>query len=81
MNKKEPEIHSHITDLLPEIHPLAFRTIPCQTCSNILHAANNECMRTWVETGKGNYCLLCFIKLLAEEDSLFALEDEIGLEI
>ena len=28
-------------------------------CNELLHAANNECMRTWVETGIGNFCWSC----------------------
>lgn len=60
----EPLIHSHITDCLPVDHPLAFETIYCAcpncACQEMLHAGNNECMQTWVETGKGTFCVPCF---------------------
>lgn len=26
----------------------------------MVHASNNECMQTWVETGEGAYCIRCF---------------------
>jgi hypothetical protein len=65
----EPKIHSHIEDCLEEAHPLAFEQVYCdgrKTDANhdkILHAANNECMQTWVETGRGNFCWKCFCKM------------------
>lgn len=59
---REPQIWSHITDMLPEDHPLAYKTLICTTCRNMVHAGNNECMRTWVETGNGPYCIECFVK-------------------
>ena len=61
MNEKhEPLIHSHITDMLPEDNPLAYETVYCEVCEHMVHASNNECMTTWVESGLGNYCLDCF---------------------
>ncbi len=57
----EPLIHSHITDVLPEGHRLADSNVFCDRCGGILHTWENECMTTWVETGKGNYDLLCFV--------------------
>jgi hypothetical protein len=66
----EPLVHSHIEDGLPPDHPLAEKQVPCAGelggCGKLLHAWNNECMRTWVETGLGNYCLWCFAKLSRE---------------
>jgi hypothetical protein len=59
----EPLIHSHITDELPDAHPLAYKTVDCDKCDVMVHASNNECMQTWVESGKGNYCLACFVSL------------------
>lgn len=56
----EPLIHSHLEDLLPDAHPLAFQSVGCRDCQVLVHAGNNECMRTWVETGRGSYCLACF---------------------
>lgn len=56
----EPLIHSHITDGLPNSHPLAYESVNCAACCESLHAANNECMQTWVESGRGNFCLACF---------------------
>ena len=60
---KEPIIHSHIEDGLPDDHPFADDEVFCKTCNEMLHAANNECMRTWVETGDGYYCIDCFTKV------------------
>lgn len=59
----EPQIHSHITDGLPHMHPLADEQVTCTRCGVLVHAFNNECMQTWVETGLGNYCLVCFCNL------------------
>ena len=57
---KEPIIHSHITDVLPENHPLAYKTVYCDKCGVMVHCGNNECMQTWLETSWGNYCTKCF---------------------
>ena len=57
---REPQIHSHITDVLADEHPLAYDHVECVVCKELVHAANNECMQTWVESGSGNYCLKCF---------------------
>jgi hypothetical protein len=73
----EPQIHSHITDILPTDHRLAFTAIYCGSCKAMLHAFNNECMTTWVESGLGNFCLACFAALPDSD----ALEDEAGLPI
>jgi len=71
----EPNIHSHITDVLDDSHPLAYETVYCDKCrSAMLHAANNECMQTWIETGKGNFCTHCFCTMGIE-----VLEDDMGL--
>ncbi len=56
----EPNIWSHLTDELPSDHPLAREQVYCRRCRALVHAFNNECMQTWVETGKGPYCLACF---------------------
>lgn len=60
----EPVIHSHITDGLPPGHRLAYEYSAhyCTRCETMLHSEPpNECMQTWVETGKGSYCLPCFV--------------------
>ena len=57
---KEPIVHSHITDVLEETHPLSNKTIECDKCKVMVHASNNECMQTWFETEHGNYCTSCF---------------------
>ena len=57
----EPRIHSHVTDCLPERHPLAHTRVRCDRCDSLLHLQSNSCMRTWVETGRGNFCLRCFV--------------------
>lgn len=72
----EPRIHSYITDELPEEHPLAHKATYCIHCAAMLHASNNECMLTWVETGKGNHCLDCFVQM----DRLTEMTDEYGLK-
>ena len=53
-------MHSHITDELPSKHPLANEQVYCKSCGELVHAANNECMQTWVETGDGSFCVTCF---------------------
>lgn len=63
----EPLIWSHITDGLPEDHPLAYEAVFCSVGDGeLLHASNNECMQTWVETGRGAYCLVHFVEAVAE---------------
>ena len=68
----EPIIHSHIEDMLPDDHPLAFEQVHCDAkfphkCNGLLHAANNECMTTWIEFAGKNIC--------AEAFALFLLSD------
>ena len=60
--EQEPLIHSHITDCLPEEHPLADESVYCKECNIMCHAFNNECLTTWVESKWGNYCMECFCK-------------------
>lgn len=60
----EPKIHSHIEDCLDDDHPLAFEQVRCAKCGELVHAGNNECMQTWVETGQGNYCVVCWSVLI-----------------
>lgn len=74
MTLREPVIHSHVTDVLPDEHPLAAQAVYCEVCQGILHCSPNECMTTWVETGVGNYCIECFVKLTNG-----VVEDEFGL--
>ena len=57
----EPLIHSHVTDILPGNHPFADRRVYCTRCDALLHMQTNRCMRTWIESGRGNYCLRCFV--------------------
>ena len=57
---REPRLHSHVTDRLPDRHPLARSRVRCDRCESLLHLPSNSCMRTWVETGVGNFCLRCF---------------------
>lgn len=59
--KKEPIIHSHITDCLPDDHPLVEVSVYCTKCNDMLHSEPpNECMQTWIETEFGNYCAHCW---------------------
>lgn len=55
----EPIIHSHLTDTLPEDHPLAHETVYCRKCGVMVHAFNNECMRTWVQIRGVPFCITC----------------------
>lgn len=71
---RDPKLWSHVSDYLPFGHPLACEQVTCGACGVLVHAGNNECMQTWVETGKGAYCLACFTK--ATET---VVEDEWGL--
>lgn len=74
---KEPIIHSHISDYLPSDNPSAWKGIYCDKCKEeILHAANNRCMQTWIETEFGNFCTKCW-KL---SDMLEILEENLANE-
>jgi len=64
----EPLIHSHITDCLPDDHPLARTNVHCVACSRLVHAFNNETMTTWVESGLGAFCLQCFASQSTGDD-------------
>ncbi len=57
----EPLLHSHVVDRLPKAHSLARTRVRCDRCESLLHLASNTCMRTWVETGHGDFCVHCFI--------------------
>ena len=57
----EPLLHSHVVDRLPDAHPLARARVRCDRCESLLHLSSNSCMRTWVETGQGNFCVRCFV--------------------
>ena len=70
----EPKIHSHIEDVLPDCHPQAYTNLHCKCCNVMVHAFNNECMQTWVETGDGNFCFACFAAVPRE-----VLDDSLGM--
>jgi hypothetical protein len=57
----EPRLHTHVTDCLPTDLPLAHTRVYCDRCATLLHMQTNSCMRTWVESGRGNHCVRCFI--------------------
>ena len=59
--RTEPLLHSHVVDRLPNRHPLARTRVRCNRCESLLHLPSNSCMRTWVETGHGNFCVRCFV--------------------
>ena len=71
----EPKIHSHIEDVLPGDHPLAYEVVCCESCKVMVHAFNNECMQTWIETGNGNFCVPCFFSTVDQKvlDRVFGL--------
>lgn len=77
----EPKIHSHLTDKLPESHPLAYTSIGCKICTTPLHVSHNECMGTWIETGKGNFCFNCFIETLKKENEEQRGEPKFALSV
>jgi hypothetical protein len=62
----EPRLHSRVTGRLPDDHLPATRRVSCERCETILHKQNNSCVRTWLETGNGNYCLYCFVVAVGE---------------
>lgn len=68
----EPVIHSHITDILGEGHPLAYENVYCAMkrehgCNEMLHCSNNECMTTWVEFGGLAVCGRAFALYVLEK--------------
>lgn len=78
---REPLIHTGITDVLPDDHPLAWKHVYCD-CGHgpvrgeLLHASNNENMQPWVETGAGNFTLKCFADFAeASEPEDYALPE------
>jgi len=75
---REPIFHSWITDVLPDKHPDAYRSIYCVECTAMVHAINNECMTPWFETGVGPHCLDCFTRAVNDlnDTDTFALPDE-----
>lgn len=73
---REPLLHTGITDVLPDDHPLAWTTVYCHNtqCREMLHAGNNENMQPWVESGCGHHCLHCFADITdAYEPEVYAL--------
>ena len=65
--RREPLLHTGITDCLPADHPLAWATVYCQECGAMVHGTPNENMCNWVETGKGAWCLQCFARRFADD--------------
>ncbi len=63
--QQEPQIHSHLSDCLPDDHTRAFDQIHCDGCGCLVHAGNNECMTTWFEFRDTNVCAECVGKLPA----------------
>ena len=75
VRRAEPLLHSHVTDGLPADHPLARTRVRCDRCETLLHLQGNSCMRTWLETGRGNFCVRCFLVAaggLARDDTRLA---------
>lgn len=58
---REPLVHSHVADVLPDDHPPAEANVHCDRCGGLLHTQSNDCMTTWIETGRGNYDVVCFV--------------------
>jgi hypothetical protein len=81
MEEKEPVVHSHITDVLPDDHPLAYKTVYCDAkrqhnCNRMLHAGNNECMTTWLEFAGKNVCMVVFAKFTLDVEHGVLSESE-----
>ena len=55
----EPIFH-YFDDCFPDDHKLAWETIYCVNCREMVHCGNNETMQAWFETGVGALCLTCF---------------------
>ncbi len=55
----EPIFHC-FDDCFPDDHKLAWETIYCVNCREMVHCGNNETMQAWFETGVGAVCLTCF---------------------
>ena len=60
MKRSEPIYHSHISDELPEGHPMALASQYCKECKGMVHAFNNECMSPWFEWEDSAICFDCF---------------------
>lgn len=73
MGFADPVLHSFAADVLPDDHPLAFESFGCDGCGVPIHAFNNECMSTWVESTIGNHCVTCFAAGIDSEDNDLAL--------
>jgi hypothetical protein len=71
----DPILHSHIEDGLPDDHLQAWQQVRCNVCWALVHAGNNECMSTWVETGEGAFCIKCFANI----QDVDVLEYEYGI--
>jgi hypothetical protein len=54
-------MHSQVVDRLPDRHPLARTRVCRDRCESLLHLPSNSCTRTRVETGHGNFLVLCFV--------------------
>ena len=67
---KEPAIHSQILNALPDAHPLAYEDVSCEKCGDPIHTAKNACVSLWVETGRGCYCMQCFVYLAIHENMI-----------
>ena len=68
MDLREPVCHSHITDCLPDDHPLAYERVHCNKCGEMVHC-ENECMQTWFEVSHSAVlCGECFAEYLLKSN-------------
>lgn len=85
--RPEPKIHSDINECgsLTSEHPLFDTTIYCiKCCLQVYDSYHHECDATWVETGKGNFCLKCFYESVLDEnlkDNTSNAIDSFGLSL
>ena len=56
---REPVLHTFVTDVLPDDHPLAWETVYCIEHGGMVHHCINENMQPWAETEDGPMCLHC----------------------
>jgi RNase P subunit RPR2 len=76
MSSPDYILHTALVDALPDDHPQAWTSLFCDACGVMVHAFNNEYMRSWVESPDHTrrWCLDCYT---ANEDD-YATEEEVA---
>lgn len=75
---QEPRLHTALTDVIPDDHPWAWKSVFCVWCGQMVHGIPNECMDNWAETGLGPLCLSCLVESLNsyDDDDRLLLPDD-----